>query len=63
MLPLSLLQSYLFKTLGKHDLNVMLGYENYFQYNETLFASREQNELTNYPYLDLGPLSLRDNGR
>lgn len=50
------------KTLGKHDLNVMLGYENYFQYNETLFASRDQYELTNYPYLDLGPLSLRDNG-
>ena len=53
--------SYL-KTIGKHDLNFMAGYETYYAFSEGLSASRDQYELTNYPYLDLGPKSLRDNG-
>lgn len=49
------------KTFGKHDLNIMAGYETYYAFWETLEASRDQYELNNYPYLDLGPLSMRDN--
>lgn len=49
------------KTFGDHDLNIMGGYENYYYFNESLMASRDQYELTNYPYLDIGPLTLRDN--
>lgn len=49
------------KTIGKHNLNVMAGYENYYSFNENLGASREKYELTNFPYLDLGPLDLRGN--
>lgn len=50
------------KTFNKHDINLMGGYENYYAFFENLTASRDQYELTNYPYLDLGPQSLRDNG-
>lgn len=49
------------KSFGKHDLNVMAGYETFYSFNENLMASRDQYELSNYPYLDLGPLSMRDN--
>lgn len=49
------------KTFGKHDLNLMGGYENYYSFFENLTASRDQYELSNYPYLDLGPQSMRDN--
>lgn len=49
------------KSFGKHDLNVMAGYETYYSFSESLSASRDQYELDNYPYLDLGPLSMRDN--
>lgn len=49
------------KTFGNHDLNVMAGYENYYYYNEELGASRDQYLLTNFPYLDLGPMDFRDN--
>lgn len=49
------------KTLGKHDLNFMAGYETYYGFNENLTASRDQYELDSFPYLDLGPLSMRDN--
>lgn len=45
-----------------HDLNFMAGYESYYAYNETLSASRDKYELDNYPYLDLGPMEMRDNG-
>ena len=50
------------KTIGKHDINLMAGYETYYAFYENLFASRDQYELTNYPYLDLGPKGMRDNG-
>lgn len=49
------------KTFGNHDINLMAGYENYHYFKEELSASRDKYELDNYPYLDLGPLSLRDN--
>lgn len=50
------------KSFGKHNLNIMAGYETYYAFWENLMASRDQYELSNYPYLDLGPLSMRDNG-
>lgn len=50
------------KTFGKHDLNLMGGYETYHSFNENLSAARDQYELTNFPYLDLGPLDFRENG-
>jgi TonB-linked SusC/RagA family outer membrane protein len=49
------------KSFGSHNLNAMAGYENYYAFNENLGASRQKYELTNYPYLDLGPLELRGN--
>jgi TonB-linked SusC/RagA family outer membrane protein len=49
------------KSFGKHNLNLMAGYENYYQTYENLGASRDAYELTNYPYLDAGPLTLRGN--
>ena len=50
------------KTLGKHDFSAMIGYEDYYAFWENLSASRDQYELTNFPYLDIGPELLRDNG-
>lgn len=49
------------KSFGKHDINVMGGYETYYSFWEYLSASRDQYELDNYPYLNLGPLTYRDN--
>ena len=49
------------KTFGKHDLNLMAGYEMYNSFAENLGASRDQYELINFPYLNVGPLDLRDN--
>lgn len=49
------------KTFGKHDLNLMAGYETYYSSGENLGASRDQYELSNFPYLNVGPLDLRDN--
>lgn len=44
-----------------HDFNALLGYEDFERFSESLGASRDQYELLNYPYLNLGPLELRDN--
>lgn len=49
------------KTLGKHDFTVMAGYEDYYIKWENLMASRDQYQLSNYPYLDLGSKDYRDN--
>lgn len=49
------------RMFGKHDFNLMMGYENYYYFEESLNASRDQYLLTNYPYLDLGPMDYRDN--
>ncbi|MDR1980995.1 MAG: TonB-dependent receptor [Tannerellaceae bacterium] len=50
------------KIFGGHDLALMGGYENFYYFNEALSASRDQYELDGYPYLDIGPLELRNNG-
>lgn len=50
------------KAFGKHDLNLMAGYETYYSFAEDMWGSRDKYELDNFPYLDLGPLELRDNG-
>ncbi|MBQ7709304.1 MAG: TonB-dependent receptor [Bacteroidales bacterium] len=39
----------------KHDLSVMAGFESYIMQSENLGASREFYELTQYPYLNVGP--------
>ena len=49
------------KSVGKHNLNLLAGYENYYTSTENLGASRGQYTLNNYPYLNLGPLDFRDN--
>jgi len=41
-------------SFGKHDVTVMGGFENYYLKNESLGASRDHYELTNYPYLNIG---------
>lgn len=50
------------KSFGSHDLSLMAGYETYYSFTENLWASRDQYELSNFPYLDLGPATMRDNG-
>lgn len=49
------------KQLGKHNINLLGGYEYYYAFGEDLSAFRGQYVLTNYPYLNLGPLEFRDN--
>lgn len=49
-------------TFGKHSINVMAGYENYVMKSETLSAARDQYDLTNYPYLNIGPEDYQTNG-
>ncbi|MGO3307490.1 MAG: SusC/RagA family TonB-linked outer membrane protein, partial [Sphingobacterium sp.] len=49
------------KSLGKHNLNLLGGYEFFYYFNEDISASRDQYLLSRYPYLDLGPLEFRDN--
>ena len=49
-------------TFGKgHDLNVMAGYENYLMNSESLSAGRNQYDLTEYPYLNVGPEDFQTN--
>lgn len=55
-----LLATYL-KTFGNHNINIMTGYEDFYSKNESMWASRDKY-LLDYPYLDLGPKELRDNG-
>lgn len=49
------------RDFGKHNVNVMLGYENYILSEEKLGAARDQYELTNYPYLNNGPVDFQTN--
>ena len=49
------------KTFGKHSISAMIGYEDYYAFWENLGASRDQYELMDYPYLDIGPETYRDN--
>ena len=45
------------KRFGKHNINVMGGYESFYTKYEDLKAIRDQYQLTDYPYLDMGPTS------
>ncbi len=49
------------KSFGDHSLNIMAGYEGFKAFRENLGASRDKYLLNSFPYLDLGPLELRDN--
>lgn len=49
------------KIFGKHDLDLIAGYENYNSSDEYLSASRDHYQFDKYPYLNLGPLTYRDN--
>ncbi len=49
------------KKLLNHNLNLMAGYENYYYFHETVWASRGEYALTYYPYLAAGPGDLKDN--
>lgn len=53
--------SYMHTFNGRHDLNIMAGYENYVMKSETLSAARTQYELTEYPYLNIGPEDYQTN--
>lgn len=49
------------KEIDKHHFNVMAGYESFYSYTENLMASRGEYELDNFPYLNVGPETFRDN--
>ena len=49
------------KTFKRNDLDLTAGYENYNSFDEYLGASRDRYEFDKYPYLNLGPLTYRDN--
>ncbi len=49
------------KDMGDHHFNVMGGYENFYARFEQQSASRDQYDLNSFPYLNIGPLDLRDN--
>lgn len=49
------------KQFGKHNINLLAGYEYFHAFNEDLMAYRGQYILGSYPYLNLGPLEFRDN--
>lgn len=49
------------KDFGDHSLTLMAGYENYMSESENLSAWRDQYELTEYPYLNIGPEDFQYN--
>ncbi len=49
------------KSLKEHTFNILGGYESYYAFYENLGASREQYQLSSFPYLNLGPLTYRGN--
>lgn len=44
-----------------HNFSAMAGYENYVLNSENLTAARDQYELTQYPYLNVGPEDFMEN--
>ncbi len=46
---------------SNHNLNVMVGYENYVLRSESLSAARDQFEFTQYPYLNVGSEDFQTN--
>ncbi|SFG25663.1 TonB-dependent receptor [Prevotella sp. KH2C16] len=55
-----LLANYM-RDFGQNSLTLMAGFENYYSKSENLSAARDQYELTNYPYLNIGPEDYKDN--
>ncbi len=49
------------KDVEDHHINAMAGYEDYYYFNESLMASRDQYNLSYYPYLSAGPGDFKDN--
>ncbi len=49
------------RSIKQNDFTVMLGYENYVMSSENLTAARDQYELVNFPYLNVGPEDFKDN--
>lgn len=49
------------KTFKGHEITGLAGYENYYYKGESMGASRDQYLFDTYPYLNQGPLNLRDN--
>lgn len=45
---------------GRHSLALMAGYEDYYSFAESLSASTDQMELSEYPYLDRGNKNFWD---
>ncbi len=46
------------KKWNKHRFNALAGYEDYYSFNEGLGARANNYTLSNFPYLDLGPLDF-----
>lgn len=49
------------KSLGRHSIGLLGGYENFYAKSESVGASRDQYVLTSFPYLNQGPLEFRNN--
>jgi TonB-linked SusC/RagA family outer membrane protein len=49
------------KKFGFHRVNVLAGYEDFYSFNENLGAKASNYTLSNFPYLDLGPLDYMNN--
>lgn len=49
------------KNFGGHSVNLLAGYEDYYNHNETMGARASNYVLSNYPYLNLGPLDFMYN--
>jgi len=49
------------KEIGKHNLNLMAGYEDQYNLYETLGASRDYYDFTTYPYLNQGNVNYQYN--
>lgn len=56
-----LLANYHTVLADKHELSLMAGYEGYVMKSEELTAGRGQYELTQYPYLNIGPEDFQTN--
>lgn len=49
------------KSFGNHSFSVLAGYEDFSSFSESLGARANNYTLTNFPYLDLGPLNFTAN--
>jgi TonB-linked SusC/RagA family outer membrane protein len=49
------------KKIGSHTISALAGYEDFTSFAESLGARADNYTLTNFPYLDLGPLNYTSN--